>query len=305
MSNESREVAKEFLLAEYERFAEAFWKNEQTGETRVNWFIGIVTAALAGLAALLTKANNNLVGPHLRPIVLVGLTVLLVFGLGTFFRMIIRNERTDQYKHALDTIRQKFQDYFAGDEVLLNYYPQGGPWKTRAPRRKFGGLAHNVAAMNAVVIALATGVALYGSDKKDAVGLYLFPLLAFGIAFGAQYWLARRLEQRAKQRIHANDATHAGGVVFRVNQQGEREYLVIHPNLPQTDEEKAAGVPKKVDVTQRVFPKGHIEIGESHGDAALREVREEAGIIARIVCPLGMITYEPGEDEKRVKFYLM
>ena len=308
MENESKEAAKEFLLAEYERFSEAFWKNEQTGETRVNWFLGIVTAALAGLAALLTKAEGNLVREHLQAIILIGLAALLLFGLGTLARMIIRNERTDQYKHALDTIRQKFQDYFAADEVLLNYYPQGGPWKDSGPRRKFGGLVHNVAAMNALVIALGTGVALTKTYKGRAE-LYLFPLLALAISFGAQYWLARQLEKRAKERIWANDPTHAGGIVFRRRQTGDAEYLVVHPNKPQTPEEKAAKAPKEVDVTKRVFPKGHIERGESHADAALREVSEEAGVIARIICPLGTVSYklddQKDKDELRVKFYLM
>lgn len=310
MSSDSKDVAKQFLLAEYERFSEAFWKNEQIGETRVNWFLGIVTAALAGLAALLTKAEGNFVQQHLQAILLVGLTALLVFGVGTFARMIIRNERTDQYKHALDVIRQKFQDYFAGDEILLDYYPQGGPWKKKRPKRKFGGLVHNVAAMNALIIALGTGAAL-SQTYKDHAALYQIPVLALIIGFGAQYWVAYWLEERAKRRIYANDTTHAGGVVFQVNQSGAAEYLVIHPNLPQTPEEKKKKAPKKVDVTKRVFPKGHIERGESHVDAALREVREEAGVIARIVCPLGMVTYklkdetDPKEKELRVKFYLM
>jgi len=304
---DTKEVAKEFLLAEYERFAEAFWNNEQTGETRVNWFLGIVTAALAGLVALLTKAEGNLVRGHLQAIILSGLAALLVFGLATFARMIIRNERTDQYKHALDVIRQKFQDYFAGDEVLLDYYPQGGPWKKKGPRRKFGGLVHNVAAINAVLIALWIGVAL-SKVFKDRFELYFFPVLALVRSFGAQHRFARQREKRAKRRIYANEPSHAGGVVFQINQAGAAEYLVIHPNAPQTAEEKKNKAPRRVKRHERVFPKGHIERGESHADAALREVREEAGVIGRMVCPLGLVSYQLGDEkdeELRVKFYLM
>jgi 8-oxo-dGTP pyrophosphatase MutT (NUDIX family) len=39
------------------------------------------------------------------------------------------------------------------------------------------------------------------------------------------------------------------------------------------------------------LPKGHPEAGESLSDAALREVREEAGVDARLVEPLGEVRY--------------
>jgi hypothetical protein len=42
-TSESASDAKELLLEDYRYLAESFWKNEQTGETRVNWFVGVVT----------------------------------------------------------------------------------------------------------------------------------------------------------------------------------------------------------------------------------------------------------------------
>jgi len=204
----SNEAARQFLLAEYARFSEAFWRNEETGETRVNWFIGIVTAALAGLAALLTKAEGPLVRDHIQTILLIGLTALLVFGIVTLARMLTRNERTDQYKHAIDSIRQKFQDHFDCDQILFQYNPLGGPWKDKGPKRKLGGLVHNVAAINALVIALGAGVALYPYLKESAWP-FLAPAIILLLSFGAQYWLARKLEQQAKGRLYRRDPTHA------------------------------------------------------------------------------------------------
>lgn len=62
------------------------------------------------------------------------------------------------------------------------------------------------------------------------------------------------------------------------------------------------------------IPKGHVEPGESSAAAALREVREETGIRAEIVEPLGDVTYwyarrddagHPLRVWKRVRFFLM
>jgi len=40
-----------------------------------------------------------------------------------------------------------------------------------------------------------------------------------------------------------------------------------------------------------VFPKGHVELGESHEQTALREVLEETGLRARIVGKAGMSSF--------------
>jgi len=38
--NKGQEAVKELLLADHGYFSDLFQKNEETGETRVNWFIG-------------------------------------------------------------------------------------------------------------------------------------------------------------------------------------------------------------------------------------------------------------------------
>lgn len=58
-----------------------------------------------------------------------------------------------------------------------------------------------------------------------------------------------------------------------------------------------------------LFPKGHIDPGETPEIAAVREVKEESGITARIVATLGETSYtfwEKGvEHFKTVKWFLM
>jgi diadenosine hexaphosphate hydrolase (ATP-forming) len=79
--------------------------------------------------------------------------------------------------------------------------------------------------------------------------------------------------------------THAGGVVARLDA-GRPRYLLVRARR---------------DPTQWVFPKGHVEPGETSEQAAVREVREEAGVRARILEPLDRIVLPEGE----VLLYLM
>ena len=75
--------------------------------------------------------------------------------------------------------------------------------------------------------------------------------------------------------------THAGGVVYRRN--GEAvEYLLV----------PAASSPG-----EWVFPKGHIEAGETPEQAAVREVAEEAGVDGEIESALGAIDLPRGRSQ--------
>lgn len=70
--------------------------------------------------------------------------------------------------------------------------------------------------------------------------------------------------------------THAGGLVFR-RKDGEIFYLIV----------KA-----KPNPAHWVIPKGHIEPGESPEAAAVREIREETGVLASILATLGTLNFE-------------
>ena len=50
-------------------------------------------------------------------------------------------------------------------------------------------------------------------------------------------------------------------------------------------------VTAKRDATHWLFPKGHIEPGETAESAALREAEEEAGVRGRVVRPVGELAY--------------
>jgi 8-oxo-dGTP pyrophosphatase MutT (NUDIX family) len=92
------------------------------------------------------------------------------------------------------------------------------------------------------------------------------------------------------------DQTSAGGLAVRATPRGHEAALVC------------VG-----DARRWQLPKGIVERGESPEAAALREVREEAGIEATIVEPLDVVEYWYVGDHggarvrfhKRVHFYLM
>jgi len=54
-----------------------------------------------------------------------------------------------------------------------------------------------------------------------------------------------------------------------------------------------------------VFPKGWIDPGETPEQAALREVREEAGVRAEIVRQAGNAPYEMEGETRDVAYYVM
>jgi 8-oxo-dGTP pyrophosphatase MutT (NUDIX family) len=75
--------------------------------------------------------------------------------------------------------------------------------------------------------------------------------------------------------------SHAGGIVFR-RSSGGPEYLLIRARKP---------------ASAWVFPKGHIERGETAEQAAVREVLEESGVQAKIVRGLGRLPLDTGGAE--------
>lgn len=80
----------------------------------------------------------------------------------------------------------------------------------------------------------------------------------------------------------------AGGVVVRYDG-GAPLFLVVRSS----------------DGKNWLFPKGHIELSETAELAALREVREEAGVEATLRVPLGRIQFSRSGSTISVIFYLL
>jgi len=82
--------------------------------------------------------------------------------------------------------------------------------------------------------------------------------------------------------------THAGSVTYRQSQ-SETLYLIISSS----------------DGAHWVLPEGHIDPNESPKEPALRELREEAGIVGKIVDKLSIQFFEIPQEKVAVQYFLI
>ncbi len=78
------------------------------------------------------------------------------------------------------------------------------------------------------------------------------------------------------KRPETKDEYSSGGVVFRPNPCGTGWQIVAVQRARHDDWS---------------LPKGHIEAGETREQTAIREIKEETGLDARILHPLGKVEY--------------
>jgi ADP-ribose pyrophosphatase YjhB (NUDIX family) len=284
--------AKDLLLEDYRYRAEMMRQSETAGETRVNLFVVLMTVVSAALVSLVTS-ERQLGNPEKFIVEVAALGGLLVFGWLTLLRLIRRNKTTDDCKHSMDVIRQLFKDRFDEEGVLLGYYPVNWPTSGENRRirglRPFGGLAHLVAAINSLLAAGLFAATMWNAGQTSQPGILAVGALSFVASFLGQVWYTSTRERRHKDELRQLLPTHAGGVVVK-HAGDQNHYLLVRP---------------KLNNEQWVLPKGHIEDGEGHGEAALREVKEEAGVTARLLRPLGQWDFAAQDKRVRLKVYLM
>ena len=71
------------------------------------------------------------------------------------------------------------------------------------------------------------------------------------------------------------------------------------------DEPRFLLVKARHDPNVWIFPKGHIEDGETAEQAALREAQEEAGVIGRVLAPLPALEFESDGRPLHVQYFLV
>jgi 8-oxo-dGTP pyrophosphatase MutT (NUDIX family) len=81
----------------------------------------------------------------------------------------------------------------------------------------------------------------------------------------------------------------AGAIVVRAGKTGPRILLVTARRNPGN----------------WIFPKGHVESGETLRAAAVREAREEAGVEGKVVGAAGRMSFEFGANTYRVTYFVV
>src|SRR4051812_47885660 len=93
--------------------------------------------------------------------------------------------------------------------------------------------------------------------------------------------------RKIAKRVRPN--RYAGGIVVRVTD-GAAQVLIVTTRASRK---------------RWVLPKGRVEKGESPGAAALREVREEAGVTGRLLGFAGDAEYLSTKGYIRIEYYLI
>ena len=209
-------LRREVLLRDLEYWGECFWRNEESGERRVNFYITLVTSVMAALTGVWQLAKGSKATADadavLRNVATPALLGLLIVGTITFLRMIRRNTITDEYKERAKAVRM----LALGPRDFENLY--NIPWKRRGSGVKVldvlwtdgarslfnGGLAVTVAALNSLVAGVLAGVRdparALGTGAWAAAGVFLAQVivsLAVELYQGARS--RRRQEDRARR----------------------------------------------------------------------------------------------------------
>jgi 8-oxo-dGTP pyrophosphatase MutT (NUDIX family) len=152
-----------------------------------------------------------------------------------------------------------------------------------------------------VVVLMLLTVFAYRT-KREYIGWCICLLIATVWRYADQrfkstqqaYWSVITLESMtsenrtdAPQKLGATELTHAGGLVYRSSGDSVQYLLVQASN----------------DRTQWVLPKGHIELGETPRETAVREVQEESAQSARVIDWIDDARL--GADGPLVRFFLM
>ena len=81
----------------------------------------------------------------------------------------------------------------------------------------------------------------------------------------------------------------AGAIIVRSKREEPRILLVTSRNNPDN----------------WIFPKGHVEDGESLEEAAVREAREEAGVRGTVAGPAGSLSFDYRDVSYRVHYFVV
>jgi len=246
---------QELLLEEYKYFTGSFWKNEEIGEKRVEFFITLTTAVIAAVVTLITSDRATSYGIDIRQIGLAALAGILLIGLITFLRMLKRNRVTDEYKDKIDYIREQLRIR------SINLPEYKIPFRSDNRLIK-GGLAETIGMMNSIILAVIVAIWLgYGFGWLIASGVFILSFASFVLA--VKFDRDSEKEKKDRNDAFSREETFRAGVGAIILGRGNLVLALERKDLPGSWQ----------------LPQGGIKKGEDPLKAVKREITEETGIL--------------------------
>lgn len=174
----------QFILQEYQYYSDCFWRSEESGERKLNIYLTLVTAVLAGLFVFLSsppETNDSIINEaNVVILAILALLALLIFGLLTLQRIIKRNNDSDGYKKDMDRVREYFQG-FASETQKKRYES----YHFIKPRKVLtGGLADTIITLNSVI---SLAIFALAADGYSLPLIALSGITGFIVAFSCQF----------------------------------------------------------------------------------------------------------------------
>ena len=157
---------RDLMIAEFEHVAASLLSNEESGEKRVSAFLAVSGVVGSALGFLIGESPFDV---HKQIVAIFVLAVLLLFGYGTFRRIVVRNVASDRYKRRLNRVRQFF---LSGPDdrrrTFLPFEPFEHAW--RRPAAAFslgnGGWFETMALVNGVIAGALAAMLLWSIVRR-------------------------------------------------------------------------------------------------------------------------------------------
>lgn len=207
-ANDQKGRSADFLLTEYQRLMDSFWRTEELGERRVNFFITLTAAVIAGLTTISVR-GISVSDAKVDSIFFYALGALLLIGVVTLVRMVRRNLESHKYLRATGRIRKYFTERDKLIELHLYFEPRDDkPVRKKEWKEIFflgtGGLVETVALVNGLIVAALCALFTVRSSRSDIMLLGFVGFIAAWIVqfiyVKARYYMGRPKEDEIKFR---------------------------------------------------------------------------------------------------------
>lgn len=193
-TGQRHERLDDYMLAEFGHLAESLLQNEQDGERRVAFFVSLTSAAGGGFAFIASRSPETSVLTTFGLLFGIVVPALLLLGLLTLRRVVVRNAASDAYKVRLSRVRRHFVGTVdVATRALAPFDPDAQPRRkpSRWPTIGKGGWQPT---MEIVLAGLPAGaIALFPAVDGELVlalslGIPVFVLGALGWHALAEHW---------------------------------------------------------------------------------------------------------------------